>query len=137
MVLLVTFEVKIDEYENTAQLCIPYASLQEQLETFTGGHLFKDRPLIDPAAIAHALRNRVLDVPVDVDVMFNNITMSGTEILALEVNDVLPLHHRITTPLTVKADGVAHLLAKPGRQGNRLACQIVDAILPNNSSQSG
>lgn len=133
MVLLVTFEVRIDEYESTAQLCIPYASLQEQLESFTGGHLFKDRPLIDPAAIAHALRNRVLDVPVDVAVHFNSVTMAGSDILELAVGDVLPLHHRISTPLTIETDGIAHLLAKPGRQGKRLACQVVDAILPNNS----
>ncbi len=133
MVLLITFEVRIDEAEGTANLCIPYASLQDHLENLTGGHLFKDRPNIDPAKIGQALRNRMLDVPVDVDVMFNSVTMSGTEILELAVGDVLPLHHRITTPLTIKADGIPHLLAKPGRQGKRLAAQVVDAILPPSS----
>lgn len=128
MVLLVTFEVKVGDSEGVIQLCIPYASLQGQLENLSGGHLFKDRPSNDPAAILHALRNRVMDVPVDVNVLFNTVSMSGTSILELEVGDVLPLHHNVNTPLTVKAHGVPHLLAKPGRQGKRLACQIVDSI---------
>lgn len=131
MVLLVTFEVRIDDHEGTAQLCIPYASLQGQLDKLTGGHLFKDRPSIDPEAINRALRQRLLDAPVDVNVMFNSVTMSGTDILGLRVGDVLPLQHRTTTPLTVKTDGVPHLLAKPGRQGKRLACQILGPAYPN------
>jgi len=128
MVLLVNFDMKVGESEGVAQLCIPYASLQAQLEYLVGGHLFKDRPSSDPAAITQALRERVLDVPVEVDVMFNTVEMTGTEILELAVGDVLPLHHSIEAPLTVKADGVPHLLAKPGRQGKRLACQIVGSI---------
>jgi flagellar motor switch protein FliM len=130
MVLLVTFDVKVGESEGTAQLCIPYASMHGQLEHLQGGHMFKDRPEIDPAAIARALKRRVDAVPVDVNVVFNTVTMTGNDILNLEVGDVLPLHHNINAPLTVKADGVPHLRAKPGRQGKRLACQIVDSIGP-------
>lgn len=128
MVLLVTFEVKVGDSEGNLQLCIPYASLQGQLENLAGGHLFKDRPSVDPAAILHALRERVSDAPVDVNVLFNTVEMTGTDILALNVGDVLPLRHNINAPLTVKAHGVPHLLAKPGRQGKRLACQIVGTV---------
>lgn len=130
MVLLITFEVKVGDAEGAAQLCIPYASLAEQLENLSGGHLFKDRPNIDPAAISKALHHRLSEVPIDVNVLFDTVTMTGADILELEVGDVLPLHHNINMPLTVKADGVPHLRAKPGRQGKRLACQIVDAIGP-------
>lgn len=130
MVLLVNFEVKVAEMEGIAQLCIPYSSLQAQLENFTGGHLFKDRPTNDPAAISKALRSRIMDIPVDVNVLFNTVTMTGADILELAVGDVLPLQHGVNTPLTVKAHGVPHLLAKPGRQGKRLACQIVASVDP-------
>jgi flagellar motor switch protein FliM len=128
MVLLVNFEVKVGDTEGVAQLCIPYASLQAQLEYLTGGHLFKDRPAVDPAAIAKAIQTRMLNAAIDVDVMFNTVSMTGSDILELRIGDVIPLHHNVNAPLTVKADGVAHLLAKPGRQGKRLACQIVDDI---------
>lgn len=130
MVLLVTFEVKVGDAEGTAQLCIPYSSLSLQLENLSGGHFNKDEQNHDPAAISKALHERVSDVPVDVNVMFNTVTMTGSDILELEVGDVLPLHHPVASPLTVKVDGVPHLRAKPGRQGKRLACQIVDAIGP-------
>jgi flagellar motor switch protein FliM len=130
MVLLVTFEVKIDDTEGTIQVCVPYASLQTKLENFKGGHLYEDRTAIDPEAIAKVVNERILECPVEVNVLFDDVTMLGTDILGLEVGDVLPLHHRVTTPLTVKADGVPHLLAKPGRQGKRLACQVVGTVTP-------
>lgn len=130
MVLLVTFDVRIGESEGNAQLCIPYASVQAQLENLTGGHLFADRAANDPVAVGHAVRERTFNVPLDVSVLFNTVTMTGSSILELAVGDVLPLHHPVDTPLTVKAGGVPHLLAKPGRQGKRLACQIVDNVDP-------
>lgn len=125
MVLLVSFEMKVGDSQGTAQLCIPYASLHAQLEHLTGNQLFRDRPSNDPALIGKALRDRVLDVPIDVSVLFDSVAMTGADILELAVGDVLPLHHNTNAPLTVKAHGVAHLQAKPGRQGKRLACQIV------------
>lgn len=125
MVLLVTFDVRVGDTTGIAQLCIPYSSLQAQLDSLTSGHLFNDRPVTDPAAIAKAVRNSVQEVPVDVTVTFNTVAMTGNEILSLQIGDVLPLHHGVNSPLTVKAGGVPHLLAKPGRQGKRLACQIV------------
>jgi flagellar motor switch protein FliM len=136
MVLLVTFEVKVGDSEGNLQLCIPYASLQGQLENLSGGHLFKDRPNIDSVSLGHALRNRLMDAPVDVNVLFKSVQMRGSEILELQVGDVLPLHHNVNSPLTVKAHGVPHLLAKPGRQGKRLACQIVDAITDPSSNDA-
>jgi len=125
MVLLVSFDMKVGDTEGVLQLCIPYASLQNQLDNLTGGHLFSDRPINDLAAVSSALTQQVMHVPIDVSVLFNTVTMTGADILELEVGDVLPLHHAVEAPLTVKAEGVAHLLAKPGRQGKRLACQIV------------
>lgn len=137
MVLCINFEVKVGGTEGIAQLCIPYSSLQAQLENFTGGHLFKDRPTNDPVAIGQALREKTLDIPVDVNVLFNTVSMTGSDILELEVGDVLPLHHGVNSPLTVKAHGVPHLLAKPGRQGKRLACQIVATVDPNHVLPEG
>ena len=128
MVLLVTFDVNVGGSEGTIQFCIPYASLEGQLQNLSGGHLFKDRPNIDIVSLGNALRARLMNAPVDVNVLFNSVAMRGSDILKLDVGDVLPLGHNVNSPLTVKAHGVPHLLAKPGRQGKRLACQIVDTI---------
>lgn len=128
MVLVVNFEVKVAESEGIAQLCIPYDSLASRLENLTSGHVQRVGPVNDPAAIARALRGRVQEVPIDVSVVFNTVTMTGTDILGLEVGDVVPLHHTVASPLTVKAQGIPHLLAKPGRQGKRLACQMIASI---------
>lgn len=131
MVLLITFDMKVGATESVAQLCVPYSSMQHQLDKLNSNHAFKDGPSFDVAAVARAVEDRVLDVPIEVNVLFNEVIMSGTDILDIAVGDVLPLGHPIDAPLTVKADGVPHLLAKPGRQGKRLACQVVDSIEPN------
>ena len=126
MVLLISFDMKIGDAESVVQLCIPYSSIQHQLDKLSSNHAFADGPQFDEAEVRLAVQRRVLDVPVDVNVLFNEVAMTGSEILELAVGDVLPLGHPTTEPLTVKADGVPHLLAKPGRQGKRLACQILD-----------
>jgi flagellar motor switch protein FliM len=67
------------------------------------------------------------DVPVDVSVRFASRPMSSTRILALQVGDVVPLHHPADRPLDVVASGVVCARGVAGTQGSRAACLIVSA----------
>ncbi len=131
MTLLVTFAVRISDVDSQIKLCVPYASLQGQLDRLNSSHAFRDKSDLDSMAIMLAVEKRILNAPVGVSVLFNEVSMTASDILGLKVGDVVALGHPTDAPLTVKADGVPHLLAKPGRQGKRLACQVVDTLNPN------
>lgn len=126
MMLVISFDVRIGGEQGAATMCIPFSSLQTQLESFSGGHLFADAPKVDVEDVSDRLNERLLDVPVDVSVQFSPISLTSSEIVDLQVGDVLPLHHPINEPLTLHAEDQAYLYAMPGRRGKRLAAQIVN-----------
>lgn len=117
------FEVKIGDQRAISTLCMPIATLQPVLDALVAKPVAE---LTGAKAVAAAeLKERMSEVPVDVRVAFQSITLPSRDLLDLEVGDVLPLRHPTNEPLTLSADGVAVATAVPGSHGHRLACQIV------------
>ena len=125
MAAIVDFGLRLGTEETTVSLCLPFSTLAPVLETVSSQTFFKDqsRP---GAPGGPSVRGRLVDVPVDVSVRFDPVVLTSSEIVSLRVGDVVPLGHRVSSPLTVAAEGVAYLTAVPGKRGKRLACQIVD-----------
>ena len=126
MVVVATYDVRIGSKESTASLCIPFAALQPVLEQVSGNALFADRKGVDPEESARAVAARLTGVPVDVAVRFDAVTLTSTEILDLQLGDVLPLRHPVNAPLSVVAAGRTCAAAVPGSKGRRLAFMIVN-----------
>ncbi len=105
MVVVATYDVRIGSKESTASLCIPFAALQPVLENVSGTALFADRKGADPEESARAVAARLTGVPVDVAVRFYAVTLTSSEILDLQLGDVLPLRHPVNSPLSVVAAG--------------------------------
>src|SRR3954447_15597476 len=78
------------------------------------------------AATAQRLRERLGEVPLDVAVQFQALTVSPDRILSLREGDVLTLPHRVGVPLTLRAGGTVYANAIAGRSGSRLAALIVN-----------
>lgn len=78
-------------------------------------------------AARSAMVDLVDDVPVDVSVRFASRAMTSERILALQVGDVVRLHHPADRPLDVVASGVVCARGVAGTQGPRAACLIVSA----------
>ena len=125
MVVVATYEVRIGGKASTASLCIPFTALQPVLEQVSGHALFADRKGVDPDESARAVAARLTGVPVDVAVRFDAVTLTSTEILDLQLGDVLPLRHPVNSPLSVVAAGRTCAAAVPGSKGRRLAFMIV------------
>lgn len=126
MVVVTSFETRIGSEAGLMTVCLPYSSLQPTLERFTSQQLFTERGNTDRDRVGSAMSDRLEDVPIDVSVQFDAVTLTSGEIISLRRGDVLPLHQRIDSPLTVTAAGVPCLVAKAGRKGKRLACLIVE-----------
>lgn len=126
MVLVASFELKIGANECVATLCLPFSSLHTRLEAVTGHVVTSDRERRTREVAAEAVARRIEDVHVDVAVRFAPLTVHPSELLALEVGDVLPLRHSTEAPLTVTAADVTFAHAVAGSQGKRLACLVVE-----------
>lgn len=125
MMLTIRYEIKIGNVEGEISMCIPANSLLPVLEQFTGSH-FSEKADVDVAGIRGALSDRLSEANVRIGVRFNEISLTSSEIIDLQVGDILPLNHRTDEPLIFEVEDRPYLFATPGRRGKRIACQIVD-----------
>ncbi len=125
MALSASFEVRIGEKRGTATICIPHNMMQQVLESIASQQLFADRSKHHPEHWARTLEDAIHNVPVDLSVVFDSVSLTSGEVVGLRVGDIVPLEHSVDTPLTVQVDGVACYQAVTGRRSKRLACLIV------------
>lgn len=122
-VIVAEFEVRIGEQVAESTLCVPFATLQPALDAITSSRVTHRTERDGRAALA--VERQLSVVPVEVAVTFNEVSVRSSQILALEVGDVLPLRHAVSQPLSVLADGIPVAVAVPGSHGQHLAAQIV------------
>ena len=124
-VIVGSFQMKVGNQACVSTLCIPFASLLPRLQNS------KDRKPQTPAERAASLltaehvRKALGGVPVEVALTFEPVTLTPAQIVALAPGDVVPLRHRVSTPLAVESGGVTFAHALAGRQGSRLAGLVV------------
>ncbi len=127
MILVASFDMRIGAEECLATVALPFNAVHARLEQVTGQIITSERERRIREAAAVAMNRRIEDVPIEVAVRFNATPVRPSELLALEVGDVLALTHRTTAPLSVTAAGVTFAHAVPGSQGKRLACLVVES----------
>jgi flagellar motor switch protein FliM len=126
MMIVGSFEVRIGNEVGLATLCLPFGSLVPRLQTKRA-----QRPLSvgEQAAAQRATRQLeegLGEVAVEICVQFEPVRLSPARIVDLSPGDVLPLAHKVTTPLSIRCGGVTYSHAIAGREGNRLAALVVD-----------
>ena len=115
--IVATFEMVVGETVAPATVAIPSAALLPQLDPL--------RPAVSSASAAALIRGQLADVPVDVLLQLEPITVKPAIVLNLAVGDVLNLGHPRHRPLSVTVDGHVLARAAAGSSGSRLAGVIV------------
>ncbi len=126
LVVVVHFELELDQLIGKIILCLPYSTI-EPIRSRLYASFQSDQLEVDVEWL-NRLRQRVMDLEVEVMVELGNGTIRGRDLMQLEVGDVVVLDKEIQSPLTVKIEGVPKLKARPGIcRGNR-AFQVTDFI---------
>ena len=123
VMVVATFDVRVDEADSIASLALPLAPLLPALDAAVA----RNRHSHEGAAadVGLQIRARLAEAPVAVSVHFQPVRVPSRVVLDLAVGDVLPLGHLVTLPLSVSTDDVECAQAVPGARGNHLACRIV------------
>jgi flagellar motor switch protein FliM len=119
------FDLAIGAQRCRSTLCLPLGSLLPRLlaqHARTGG--VEDET--QRAATAERLRERLGGVALEVAVRFTSVELSPARILALTEGEIIPLAHRVGTPLAVQIGQTTFAHAVAGKSGSRLAALIVD-----------
>lgn len=118
IVIVVRFELEIDRLIGRMALVLPYATI-EPIRSKLYATYQSDQLEVDEEWIAR-LQKQLREVSVEITVDFGKTTLKGSELLNMEVGDVIMLENDMSSPLTVKVEGIPKLRGSPGIcRGNR------------------
>ncbi|GAA3801610.1 flagellar motor switch protein FliM [Nocardioides panacisoli] len=126
VMVVVTFELKIDERGHRMTVCLPFSGLLPHLTNATSPGAVSDRERALRERSAQLLQDQFARVPVSVAVRFRPIVLDPASLTGLSAGSVLRLSHPASAPLDVTVAGNTFAHATPGTRGQRLAALIVD-----------
>ncbi|MFT4864410.1 MAG: flagellar motor switch protein FliM [Ilumatobacter sp.] len=130
VVVVISFDLRIEDVSDVMTLCIPFSTLQPHLEASSAiaqlGALSADKLAQERAR----LHDHLVAAVVSATAMFRPALASTQQVVSLNVGDTLMLNHPVEMPLTLEVDGVAVHEVKIGRINRHFAVQVVDGVDP-------
>jgi flagellar motor switch protein FliM len=125
-VLVISFELEMENTTGTVTLCFPYSSL-EPIKDKLQGVAQSDPREVDDIWIER-FKKQLQEVPVEVVVELGNATIKSKELLNLAVGDVISLHTYSNDLLEVKLEGIAKFRGYPGLYRGNQALQVSHVV---------
>jgi flagellar motor switch protein FliM len=124
IVIVVSFDIRVEGVAGVATMCIPFSSLQSHLDALSATSLYASKTVGGADQSRQRLSEHLAEVPVEVAARFRQVEMPARAIFGLAVGDVISLNHPVDEPLTLAVDGVPTFHARIGRRNRRLAVLV-------------
>jgi flagellar motor switch protein FliM len=125
VVVVVAFELKIDETVHRLSICLPFNALLPHLAAAARPDALSERERTQRTAALQRLDQQIREVAIDVAVQLRPTRVAAQELDALAPGSVLRLSHPASAPLDVTLDNKVFAHASPGTHRRRLAALIV------------
>jgi flagellar motor switch protein FliM len=123
VVVVVTFEVELENAIGSLVVCLPYATI-EPIRSKLYAAFQSERLEVDHAWISR-FKERLMEVPVDVNVTFGQTQITGRQLLNLEEGDILMLDTDEEDPMEAYVQGVPKFYGYPGEAKGNKAFQVL------------
>ncbi len=127
IVVVVALKVKIEKVEGAISICIPGMGLEEMMADFVSKYgrvtqrlTNETKESVRQQLIKRAVNNSSLKMVATL----NDVKLNLSDILNLQVNDVIPLNKSIDSDITVKVDSVPWFSAKLGEVKDSKAVKL-------------
>ena len=137
-VAVVIINVTMGDETGLMSICIPHTAIEpvaQQLNTrmwYSSGVRDDDKSG-ERAAI---LSGKLLQTPIPLIAYFDQTPATVSDIVNLQIGDVIKLDHGIDQPLTVNVQHIPKFRATIGTLGYKYALQVVDVIKEENPDES-
>lgn len=126
VVVVVMFEVELDQISGTLTICLPYSTIEPIIGKLRAGFQ-SDQLEVDQAWIKR-LKERLKEASVEVVVEMGQTTLTGGEILKINIGDVIALDTDTDDEMMVFVEGIPKFKGKPGVIKGNKALKISTVI---------
>jgi len=123
VVIVVTFEVELENAIGSLICCLPYATL-EPIRSKLHASFQSERLEVDHAWIAR-FKERLLETPVELVIELGQTQITGRQLLNLDIGDILLLDTDTEELLEAEIEGVKKFYGLPGTVKGSKAFQVV------------
>jgi flagellar motor switch protein FliM len=128
VVIVVTFEVELENAIGSLIACLPYATL-EPIRSKLHASFQSERLEVDHAWIAR-FKERLMETPVELIIELGHAQVTGRQLLNLEEGDIILLDTDTEELLTAEVEGVKKFYGLPGTVKGNKAFQVVREETP-------
>ncbi len=128
--LVATFEVSIYEQRSFLNICYPYILLERMLGHSAMKQWRSSSTTEVPPAIRQRYEAQLEKIEVELRAELGRTHLPLTELLTMEVGDVIVLERRINQPIQVYIGECEKFRAIPGRSGKHRALRILEVVPP-------
>jgi flagellar motor switch protein FliM len=137
IVLIVSFDIKEEFYEGTANLCMPADKFEEVIgnlsQKYSQGVRQQDQD--KEKQKQELLMDYLKRSDLNIEAYLDKCTMSFEEVTDLRVNDVLMLNKRIDDDIEVHIEGMPWYSARMGESNNKKAIKLVKSLGDQNQEK--
>jgi len=123
VVIVVSLEVELENAIGSLLFCLPYSTI-EPIRSKLYAAFQSERLEVDHAWLSR-FKDRLLEVPVEMVVPLGHTSITGRQLLNLDVGDILLLDTDTEQTLTVLVQGVHKFFCCPGFTKSNRAIQMV------------
>lgn len=135
MIILVTFEVVVNEVEGLINFCLPHLMLEPVVGRLTAQHWFSSMQE-KKVEFQDGIKKRLSRTFLDVSANFPSTSINVKDLMNLQEGDVLLLGAPVDEDLIIKVGNKTKFTGKPGRIKDRLAIRITgDADSPKEEDE--
>jgi flagellar motor switch protein FliM len=123
VVIVISLEVELENAIGSLLFCLPYSTI-EPIRSKLYAAFQSERLEVDHAWLSR-FKERLLDIPVEMVVPLGHTSITGRQLLNLDVGDILLLDSDTEQSLRVNIHGVEKFLCLPGYIKANRAIQVV------------
>ena len=129
-VAVVILNITMGEETGLMSICIPHTAIEPVAQQLNTRMWFSSGARDDGRGEQRAamLRDQLLQTPIPLTAFFEQTPATVSDIVNLQIGDVIKLDHGVDHPVTIKVHHIPKFHATIGTLGHKYALQIVDII---------
>lgn len=123
-IVLISLDIEINDVTDLINICFSHSSFELVLRQLAEQRLNERKSTMNPED-REKVRKKLVHAKVPIEVELGGSVLTISDLLHLEVGDVIPLETRVTDSLPIKVGDRIKFLGAPGRVGRRVATRII------------